>query len=83
MVDWEQHPLPAESPNTYMKVLIKETLTLHKVLSKYLASQAVEVSSRGLFAESEFETPRVLCNLIWNSLIDIFFVVLSPHQLPI
>lgn len=28
----------------YMRVLMKETLTLHKVLSKYLATQAVEVS---------------------------------------
>lgn len=29
-----------------MRVLMKETLTLHKVLSKYLATQAVEVRTR-------------------------------------
>jgi len=31
-----------------MEVLVKETVTLHKVLSKYLAGQAVEV--RKLFS---------------------------------
>lgn len=49
-VDWEQETSPAESPNMYMRVLIKETLTLHKVLSKYLTPQAVEVSRNIRFA---------------------------------
>jgi len=42
-INWDDTQ-PAEGPNMYMKVLMKETLTLHKVLSKYLATQAVEVS---------------------------------------
>lgn len=30
--------------NDYMEVLVKETVTLHKVLSRYLPSSIVEVS---------------------------------------
>ena len=30
--------------NDYMEVLVKETVTLHKVLSRYLPSSVVEVS---------------------------------------
>ena len=32
--------------NDYMEVLVKETVTLHKVLSRYLPSSVVEVSQR-------------------------------------
>jgi vacuolar protein sorting-associated protein 54 len=34
---------PTKTPNAYMELLVKETVTLHKVLSKYLATPAVEV----------------------------------------
>ncbi|KAF8512270.1 Vps54-like protein-domain-containing protein [Gautieria morchelliformis] len=34
---------PTKTPNGYMELLVKETVTLHKVLSKYLATPAVEL----------------------------------------
>lgn len=37
-------PSAANGASPYMEVLIKETVTLHKVLSKYLNGQAVEVN---------------------------------------
>jgi vacuolar protein sorting-associated protein 54 len=46
-------PLPPSASNTaspYMEVLVKETVTLHKVLSKYLSSQAVEMIMSQVFA---------------------------------
>jgi len=39
-VKWEE---PRTGPNGYMELLVKETVTLHKVLAKYLAAQAVEL----------------------------------------
>ena len=41
-VDWEA-PAPASGVNGYMELLVKETVTLHKVLSRYLPAQTVEV----------------------------------------
>jgi len=40
-VDWEQ-PKQGESVNDYMELLVKETVTLHKVLSRYLTAPVVE-----------------------------------------
>ncbi|KAG8923036.1 hypothetical protein FRC00_006703 [Tulasnella sp. 408] len=48
-IQWEQPPVKA-GPNTYMEVLVKETVTLHKVLSKYLAEQSVELIMTQVFA---------------------------------
>jgi len=48
-IDWDQEP-GGGGPNSYMEMLIKETLTLHKVLSKYLTSQAVEYVMSQVFA---------------------------------
>ena len=47
-VKWD---VPREKPgvNDYMELLVKETVTLHKVLSRYLSTPVVEV--------------RVCCNL--------------------
>lgn len=35
--------MPKEGVNTYMEVIVKDTLTLHKVLSRYLSGSVVEV----------------------------------------
>ena len=43
-------PMPSDGVNTYMEVLVKETVTLHKVLSRYLLPSVVEVRSRVLFS---------------------------------
>jgi len=48
-VDWEAVP-PKSGPNGYMEVLVKETVTLHKVLSKYLPPQIVELIMTQVFA---------------------------------
>jgi vacuolar protein sorting-associated protein 54 len=40
-IDWEQ-PSPRDAPHSYALMLVKETATLHKVLSKYLANATVE-----------------------------------------
>ncbi|GMK55478.1 hypothetical protein CspeluHIS016_0205340 [Cutaneotrichosporon spelunceum] len=40
-IDWEQ-PSPRDAPHSYALMLVKETATLHKVLSKYLANPTVE-----------------------------------------
>ncbi|OJA18755.1 hypothetical protein AZE42_01632 [Rhizopogon vesiculosus] len=40
-VDWER-PKQGESVNDYMELLVKETVTLHKVLSRYLTAPVVE-----------------------------------------
>jgi vacuolar protein sorting-associated protein 54 len=41
-VNWE---IPGAKPvNDYMELLVKETVTLHKVLSRYLPLPTVEVS---------------------------------------
>ena len=39
-VKWD---VPKEGVNTYMEVIVKDTLTLHKVLSRYLSGSVVEV----------------------------------------
>ncbi|EJD44172.1 Vps54-domain-containing protein [Auricularia subglabra TFB-10046 SS5] len=41
-VQWEQ-AAEQPGPNAYMKLLVKETETLHKVLSKYLPAQVLEL----------------------------------------
>ncbi|KIM71978.1 hypothetical protein PILCRDRAFT_82306, partial [Piloderma croceum F 1598] len=41
-VDWNA-PKPASGVNDYMELLVKETVTLHKVLSRYLPVPVVEV----------------------------------------
>ena len=41
-VKWDA-PKEGEGVNEYMEVLVKETVTLHKVLSRYLPSSVVEV----------------------------------------
>lgn len=46
-VDWTKPK--ADGPNNYMELLVKETVTLHKVLSRYLPVQVVEV---GVLAQS-------------------------------
>lgn len=40
-IDWEATP-EKEAAHPYAEMLVKETATLHKVLSKYLASSTVE-----------------------------------------
>ena len=40
-IDWEVVP-EKEVSNAYAEMLVKETVTLHKVLSKYLAAQTVD-----------------------------------------
>ncbi|PFH54158.1 hypothetical protein AMATHDRAFT_135672 [Amanita thiersii Skay4041] len=40
-VDWNL-PRPASGVNEYMEILVKETVTLHKVLTRYLATPTVE-----------------------------------------
>jgi vacuolar protein sorting-associated protein 54 len=41
-VDWNV-PKLGGGVNEYMEVLVKETVTLHKVLSRYLSTPIVEV----------------------------------------
>lgn len=43
-IDWEATP-DKDAPRGYAEMLVKETATLHKVLSKYLAESTVEVST--------------------------------------
>lgn len=40
-IDWEATK-DKEAPHPYAEMLVKETATLHKVLSKYLATSTVE-----------------------------------------
>lgn len=39
-----------EGVNAYMEVIVKDTLTLHKVLSRYLSGSVVEVRTGIAFA---------------------------------
>ncbi|KAJ7582985.1 vacuolar protein sorting-associated protein 54 [Mycena floridula] len=48
-VDWNV-PKAGGGPNDYMEVLVKETVTLHKVLSRYLAPPIVEDIMTQVFA---------------------------------
>lgn len=41
-VNWEVAP-PEPKVNDYMEMLVKETVTLHKVLTRYLSAAVVEV----------------------------------------
>lgn len=41
-VDWNV-PKPNGGVNDYIELLVKETVTLHKVLSRYLSAAVVEV----------------------------------------
>ena len=46
-VNWEkstEEDANPPSPNPYVEMLVKETVTLHKVLTKYLGGTASEVS---------------------------------------
>ncbi|KAG1756409.1 Vps54-like protein-domain-containing protein [Suillus paluster] len=45
-VDWDRLK-QGEGANDYMELLVKETVTLHKVLSRYLTAPVVEVSDTG------------------------------------
>ncbi|KAG8787950.1 hypothetical protein FRC15_007011 [Serendipita sp. 397] len=53
---------PADGPNSYMQGLIREAVTLHKVLTKYLGSTATEPIMSQIFAsmirrlEEEYQT---------------------------
>lgn len=49
-VKWETVTAGGPDPNDYMKLLVKETVTLHKVLSRYLASVVVEFVMSQVFA---------------------------------
>ena len=49
-IDWEASP-SKDSPRQYAEMLVKETTTLHKVLSKYLAVATVEVSEQNTLPE--------------------------------
>ncbi|KAM0723701.1 hypothetical protein Q7P37_000689 [Cladosporium fusiforme] len=42
---------PASSPSPYMETLTKETLTLHRVLSRHLSEGEVSMIARRIFAE--------------------------------
>ena len=42
-MDWDAPPTNP-GVNNYMEVLVKETVTLHKLLSRYLSVPVVEVS---------------------------------------
>ncbi|KAF8912041.1 Vps54-like protein-domain-containing protein [Gymnopilus junonius] len=48
-VDWSV-PKPGGGVNDYMEILVKETVTLHKVLSRYLAPPVVEYVMTQVFA---------------------------------
>ncbi|KDR73587.1 hypothetical protein GALMADRAFT_621009 [Galerina marginata CBS 339.88] len=48
-VDWAV-PKPGGGVNDYMEILVKETVTLHKVLSRYLAPLVVEYVMTQVFA---------------------------------
>ena len=43
-INWDAPPAKP-GVNDYMELLVKETVTLHKVLSRYLSSAVVEVRS--------------------------------------
>jgi len=43
-IKWDAPPAKP-GVNDYMELLVKETVTLHKVLSRYLSSAVVEVRS--------------------------------------
>ncbi|CAE6436349.1 unnamed protein product [Rhizoctonia solani] len=48
-IDWTT-PNSKPPPNTYMEVLVKETATLHKVLTRYLSAHASELIMSQVFA---------------------------------
>ncbi|KAG8743896.1 hypothetical protein FRC10_011186 [Ceratobasidium sp. 414] len=48
-IDWAV-PSPKHPPNNYMEVLVKETATLHKVLTRYLSAHASELIMSQVFA---------------------------------
>lgn len=66
-VDWNV-PKPGGGVNDYMEILVKETVTLHKVLSRYLSTPVVEVSSRlttfGLSSDFLLNLPYLFVSLL-------------------
>ena len=66
-VDWTV-PKPGGGVNEYMEILVKETATLHKVLSRYLAPSVVEVR----------RFPFFLPSFTWEVLWFIQLTVLPP-----
>lgn len=46
VIKWDELPDTEKSPNGYMETLVKETMTLHKVLSKYLPHHDLQVHTR-------------------------------------
>jgi vacuolar protein sorting-associated protein 54 len=52
-INWEQ-PSPKEGmANTYMESLVKENITLHKVLSRFLSSDTVDFIMGQVFAATD------------------------------
>lgn len=47
-IQWEELSSPPTVANQYVELLVKETVTLHKVLSKYLGGNSAEVSANNL-----------------------------------
>lgn len=43
VIKWDEQPDTEKSPNGYMETLVKETMTLHKVLNKYLPHHDLQV----------------------------------------
>jgi vacuolar protein sorting-associated protein 54 len=60
-VDWSV-PKPGGGVNDYMEILVKETVTLHKVLSRYLSPPVVEVS-----VSVPFLFFGAACSMRWRS----------------
>ncbi|KAG6830755.1 hypothetical protein H0H92_014836 [Tricholoma furcatifolium] len=66
-VDWNV-PKPGGGVNGYMEVLVKETVTLHKVLSRYLSAAVVEFVMTQVFAA------------INHGLSEEYSKIILPHQ---
>lgn len=51
VIQWDVDDTTGKQANIYMETLVKETMTLHKVLSKYLPSADLQVKEiQGMFA---------------------------------
>ncbi|GAA6004655.1 hypothetical protein JCM10207_000969 [Rhodosporidiobolus poonsookiae] len=68
-INWEEPSPRPESPNTYMEGLVKEHLTLHKVLSRFLQPETVQHILSQAFAGLDARLGEVLGGVELRSLL--------------
>ncbi|KAI8072970.1 Vps54-like protein-domain-containing protein [Gongronella butleri] len=62
-IDWDKDAVNGKHANTYMETLVKETMTLHKVLNKYLPKADLQFIMTQVFQSFTHQLAHVITEL--------------------